>query len=546
MNYAKTLASLTLTIALMVGVGSPALAVSATDGAIDDMTSYMYETVSKPEVGSIGGEWAVIGLARSGADIPDEYYDTYYKAVEDYVAACDGKLHDKKYTEYSRVALAVTAIGKDPTDVAGYDLLAPLGDYEKTIWQGLNGPVWALIALDSNDYDVPNNSDATTQATRALYVQRILDCQLNDGGFSLFGGTSEGEKNSKADPDITGMVLQALSGYQDTADVQQAIDKALAVMSKMQLPTGGFPSMGKANMESTAQMLVGLTSLGISLDDARFVKNGNTVLDGLMDYYVPAEGFTHTMTGDGQNQMASEQGLYALVALNRAQTGEPKLYDMTDVQQRDDATDGTTGDGLQGKHSAVKPVPVTHPERTFDDVDENKTAIEALATRNIISGKTAGKFAPDDNMTRAEFATVVVKSLGLTPKAGDVFTDVPQDAWFAPFVGTAYEFGLISGSTATTFSPNGIITRQEAAVMVARAGALCGLDVARSDSEIRDMLSQFGDYTKSAQWARQSLAFCYDAGILNQSDLYIEPLEAMTRGEIAQMLFALLTCAELV
>ena len=67
----------------------------------------------------------------------------------------EGNLHDKKYTEYSRVIVALTAIGKNPADVAGYNLLTPLGDYEKTIWQGMNGPIWALIALDSGNYDMP-------------------------------------------------------------------------------------------------------------------------------------------------------------------------------------------------------------------------------------------------------------------------------------------------------------------------------------------------------------------------------------------------------
>lgn len=109
----------------------------------------------------------MLGLARSGSAVPETYYQDYYAAVERYVQACGGQLHDKKYTEYSRVILALSAIGKDARDVAGYDLTLPLGDYEKTIWQGLNGPVWALIALDSRDYPVPENPQAQVQATPA-------------------------------------------------------------------------------------------------------------------------------------------------------------------------------------------------------------------------------------------------------------------------------------------------------------------------------------------------------------------------------------------
>ena len=165
--------------------------VAAADASLDDAVNgsaaYMLKTVANPQVGSIGGEWAVIGLARSGYDVPQSYWDNYYTTVEEYVKACDGNLHDKKYTEYSRLIVALTAIGADPTDVADYNLLTALGDYDKTIWQGLNGPIWALIALDSGNYEMPVNPNAKTQATRQMYIDRILECQLPDGGWSLFG-----------------------------------------------------------------------------------------------------------------------------------------------------------------------------------------------------------------------------------------------------------------------------------------------------------------------------------------------------------------------
>ena len=129
-------------------------------------------------------------------------------------------LHERKYTEYSRVILALTAIGRDPSNVAGYNLLTPLGDFEKTIWQGLNGPIWALIALNSGSYDIPKNPSAKTQATRQLYINEILNNQLADGGWNH---TDTGN----SDPDMTAMALQALAKYQDQKSVQSATDKAL-------------------------------------------------------------------------------------------------------------------------------------------------------------------------------------------------------------------------------------------------------------------------------------------------------------------------------
>jgi hypothetical protein len=133
---------------LLILVPGPAAAATSdgTDTVAADTAVYILDTVVGPQVGSVGGEWAVIGLARSEYEVDGSYFSTYDETVESYVEACGGVLHTKKYTEYSRVILALTAIGKDPADVAGYNLLTPLGDFDKTIWQGINGPIWALIA----------------------------------------------------------------------------------------------------------------------------------------------------------------------------------------------------------------------------------------------------------------------------------------------------------------------------------------------------------------------------------------------------------------
>ena len=139
-----------LALVLIFGLSVPALAADSKDlqKAIQTSAAYIQKTVAAPQVSSIGGEWAVIGLARSGADVPEKYFETYYETAVETVTKKKGVLHAKKYTEYSRVALALTAIGADPSDVGGYDLLKPLADFEKVTWQGINGPAWALIALD--------------------------------------------------------------------------------------------------------------------------------------------------------------------------------------------------------------------------------------------------------------------------------------------------------------------------------------------------------------------------------------------------------------
>lgn len=547
-------AAFLLALVLLLGTWSPALATVSEDtlaAAITDTAEYMYKTVTNPQVGSIGGEWAVLGLARSGYEVPESYYQDYYATVEEYVRACDGNLHDKKYTEYSRVIVALSSIGKDARNVAGYDLTKPLGDYDKTIWQGLNGPIWALIALDSANYPMPENPEAETQATRQMYIDRILECQLPDGGWSLFGGTSAASSgDGVSDPDITGMALQALAKYQDQPSVAKATEEALACMSQKQNSEGGFSSWGTRNSESCVQIIVALCELGISLDDPRFVKNGNTLLDNLMTFYLPGNGFLHTADGSGSNQMASEQAFYGLIAAQRLQQGKNSLYRMGDAITVADGGGRTAGAGLEGKDPAVQSVPITEMGKTFDDITgvnahKNQPAIEALAARGILNGKGDGLFHPEDTMTRAEFAATVVRGLGLTPQAGGAFADVAATDWYAGYVGTASAYGIVTGKSETVFDPNGTISRQEAAVMVARAAKLCGLDTELDSGAIRDVLAQFTDYVKTAEWARPGLAFCYQTGILDDSSLNINGDEAIRRCEIAQMLFQLLGSANL-
>lgn len=516
----KLLTTLVMALILAVAVQLPAVAaVSAADinGAVNDTAAYLQKTVSNPNVGSIGGEWAVLGLARSNADVPAAYYNNYYNNVVKYVQDKKGVLHTKKYTEYSRVILALTAIGKDPANVGGYNLLTPLGDYENTIYQGINGAIFALIALDSGDYDMPQNPQAKTQATRDIYVKYILDKQLADGGWALSG--------TEADSDITAMALQALANYQNQTAVKSAVNKGVACLSAMQNADGGLSSWGTANCESICQAIVALGSLDISLDDSRFVKNGNTLLDALLKFYTKGDGFRHVSdVAGGNNLMATEQSLYALAAAQRAQSGKNSLYDMSDVKANGDVT----------------------PSKGFADVQghKNQQAIEDLAAKNIINGMPDGSFQPDATMTRAEFATIVVKALGITSQETTAFRDVKSGAWYSRFIGAAYNKGIVKGTSADMFTPNSTITREEAATMVSRAATIMLQTSGKGQSAENlakgtELLAQAKDNAKVSAWARESVADCLGQGIMESAE-NIKPQKAILRCEIAQMIYNML------
>jgi hypothetical protein len=233
------------------------------------------EKLGTPGIGAVGGEWMVIGLARSERTVPG--VEDYYKKVLEYVAENidpeTGRLHKAKSTDNSRIIIALTAIGKDVTNVGGYNLLAGLSDLEFVKYQGNNGPIWALLALDSGNYPVPSGGTVTRQAL----IDEILRVQTSDGGWTVYG--------DKADSDMTGMALTALAPYY-TKDlkVQEAIDKAIARLSEMQDEDGGYSTSYDgttkiATSESISQVVTALSALGINADtDPRFVKNVQQLL----------------------------------------------------------------------------------------------------------------------------------------------------------------------------------------------------------------------------------------------------------------------------
>lgn len=276
--------------------------------------------------GTSGGEWVALGLARSGS-ISDTLAEQYAQAAYQYVKKKGSStISDSKSTENSRMILALTSIGKDPTNVAGYDLLEPLADLDYVKSQGINGPIFALIALDSHDYEIPKAVAGKTQTTREALIDAILAAQLSDGGWNVNG--------NGADADMTAMAIQALAPYYSSnAKVKSAIDDALNRLSKMQEVNGGYTSWGTANAESVAQVIVALTRLGIDpASDGRFIKNGYSTLDALATFYNNKGGFKHSQSDTtSSNGLATEQAYYALASWYRLKAGKTSLYDMSDV-----------------------------------------------------------------------------------------------------------------------------------------------------------------------------------------------------------------------
>lgn len=351
-----------------------------------------YLANQSPIVGSIGGEWEVIGLARSDLNIDKSYFEKYQNNVVNTLVEKNGILSTAKYTEYSRVILSLTSIGSDVTNVGSYNLLSYLSDFNKVKRQGINGPIWALIALDSNNYEIPTNENSSNQTTRENLIEYIISKELSNGGWALIGNTP--------DPDITAMAITSLAKYYNSnEEVKKSVDRGITALTKMQNSSGEFSSFGTVNSESTSQVIVALCSLGINPDtDKRFIKNGKSPVDILLSYYV-GNGFSHTK-GSNYNQMATEQCFYGLVAYYRLCNNKNFLYNMTDVYEK--PYDPTVTEATTTKPVDTKPTvtnSATHKNTTTNPTKATKKSEVVYTTTNSYNSVTENKTNPTYNHT---------------------------------------------------------------------------------------------------------------------------------------------------
>ncbi|MDR3541010.1 MAG: cell wall-binding repeat-containing protein, partial [Desulfosporosinus sp.] len=292
------------------------------DATITDLATWEKATIQAAFTQAASGEiidptvynWPTVGLGR--LDLYDGL-SAYLSANEKYIVQ-DWNSVNPKVTDLVRISLAVEAAKGDPRNFGGKDLIAKIANYQDIEAQGINGPIFALIALNSDDYNLPS----TAQWTPEKLLKIILNKQLSDGGFSLDGTGS-------SDPDITAMALQALALYDSDShpEVQAVVNKAVACLAALQDSEGGFKSSGTESSESVSQTMIALSSLGIDSDtNPLFIKNNNTLLSALLQFRSADGGFKHLLTGNSDNT-ASQQALLALASYVRLKDGKNSLYD---------------------------------------------------------------------------------------------------------------------------------------------------------------------------------------------------------------------------
>lgn len=277
------------------------------DSVMKDAAEYLVENVEVDSIDSMGGGWVPFALKMSGTDAADdEYYGAYYDSVRVAVKANGGVLSEDRPTANERVSMNLRAIGEDPMNVEGADLMEVVDDYDVIFRQGLNAEIYALIAADYTGYVLTHEGD---------YLDDLLLSQMPDGAFGM--------DSDHPDSDMTAMAVQALSIYDSRIEgneksddrAEGAIDKALEWLRSKQQEDGSY-----GNSESTAQVIIALNCLGKDPQCEEFTRDDNDLYDGLMTFHTE-DGFSHE-AGDETDIMATEQSLMALDAIKMAKDGK--------------------------------------------------------------------------------------------------------------------------------------------------------------------------------------------------------------------------------
>ena len=293
------------------------------DGMTD--AKNFWKSKSAAEMASFGNEWYFFSLSRAGVSIDS-------KAVEDYLTSvarayttdlASDNANKTKPTTIARTILAVGALGKDPANVGGANLLAMLYNSDK-ISDGGNEAMWALIALDSGKYAVSNDA----KWNRNELVDEILAYQSKDEkGFSW------SSKGAKADIDGTAMAIQALAPYyKSNENVKTAVDEALKYLQGKMNSNCQF-----GDSEKASQVIISLAALGKDPLDTEngFVNSAaRNLVTGLDTYRIEGKGFKHMLTDSIPNAMATQQALLALESCRRLKAREASIYDVTDLNVR--------------------------------------------------------------------------------------------------------------------------------------------------------------------------------------------------------------------
>ncbi|WP_340021499.1 S-layer homology domain-containing protein [Paenibacillus sp. FSL K6-1096] len=551
---------------------APASAQSA--GLAASVTSAVYATAELVLKNGVQSDWQAIGLAQAGYKVPA----SYLKALEDKVAAAKGVFG--RATDYARITLAVKALGGDPANVAGYNLIEKLYNHDGIAGQTLNNAVYALLALDSGSYSIP----ATAKWTPAKLLAEILAKQNTDGGFTLTTGAS--------DPDMTAMVLTALAAHKNEPAVNTAGQRAAAWLAKAQDKNGGYGD----SSESVAQAIIGLSSFGIDPAGAEYTKGQVNLVSKLLSFSAAGGGFAHT-AGGSYNALSTEQALEALAAYQLFGAGG-KLFDLSNAAVKNpqvtvsvtiEGPNATLAEGSVYAGNVLKALEKTAAAKGVSLVNEAGNYVTGIGGVNagtyggydgwmyvvsrggewIYPSVGMGDFALEENDRVVVYYggdnTQVVDSVILTPaqpQPGQELTlKITQKTWvWNQATSTSDPVSSPAAGVQVTIGGKTVATN-DAGVAVIAGGlpankytlVITGYLKDKTPAIVRHTVPvtvasaeadrpKFSDVKSISPWALESVYKAYDRKLMNGvsgKELVFAPKQNLTRAELAALLLRL-------
>lgn len=371
-------------------------AVSDVRSTVEEITAVQLENSGSTDVQSwINGalsdnagttsEWYAIALSQSG----DYNFSAYISALHGYLETNSVA----SATSREKYALALAAVGDTDNPYITEALESSVGQ------QGIMSCIYGLHII--------NNGYSTANFNAETVVSDLLSRQLSDGGWAVMG--------TMGDIDVTAMAVQSLAPYynSDTA-VKSAVNSALDLLSSRQENDGGYRSFGTANPESTAQVIVALTSLGIDpAADGRFVKGSNTLFDGIMEYQLADGTFSHTLGGES-NATSTVQVFYSFVSYLRMTEGKTPLFIFDSLKAPETPTGNTN-------ITVPTNTDISHSGGTSRSDGAAAQNGEASQSSNSAASEDSSAYAPSDgtdpDISQSDVSEATAHGTALSPSA---------------------------------------------------------------------------------------------------------------------------------
>ena len=441
---------------------------------------------------------------------------------------------------YSKAILDMQSIGINPKELYPVNSNKPIdgikglnsASHSSTIWTA----AYTLLAWQQGDYSI--------ETQEADVVSALLDTQLENGGWTAF---------ETAEADATGMAIMALSAYYDeNADVKIAVDKAILYLSKVQLDNGGFDGTWGENANNAACVAMGLCAMGINPDtDSRFIKNGNSVVDRLLDFALEDKsGFAFNVGDTTANAYATQQGFPAIIAVYHV-IKNGTAYNVYDFSENTLSPGRATGSGTVTTPSAPSGNKITVTLTVKADTGywlKNKSV--TLSGNGATVYHALIKALENSGITQTGAANGYVESMTKNGKTLAEFANGKNSGWMYKVNGTSPEVGLAEcavkdGDKIVWFYTEDWTKVPGSTGSVGGKGSSSTKDKKEEESKNEDPVVQekpaftettFADVKKD-DWHYESVRYVYENNLMQGTEIGFEPDRKMTRAMLVTVLF---------